>query len=596
MAESMTPVRSEAAASLNAEAPLIDPRLGDIEDDASSPKQKSLLAIAGSLLAEISLPKLCFAVALSILLPGILVGLAPLLLSAWLTSVSQTVMQLAGYYAAIVTLVALLALAYFGGRPLWRRLEANFWSLNALAVQPGYAFWRETLRYVSEHTIGRSSDSKTRARQRALASLGAALVLCVASVLVAFLVWPATRWIGNASDLLRPQHLIVPTLANAAVILSGYLAVASLVWGIADATMPQPIDLPAFDTPDSAPRWRVVHLSDIHEVGEQYGFRIESGRSGPRGNGRFRRIMARLDEIHKKHPLDLILLTGDMTDAGRAAEWAEFDDAVRAYPAIAERMVILPGNHDLNIVDRANPARLDLPFSPTKHMRQMRVLSALDAMQGDRTRRVEASGAAGPTLRDALRPDRDRIAQFADAGGVIRAVRLGKLWNDQFPMILPPAVEDGLGIAILNSNAEAHFSFTNALGFVSFEQVRRLLALLRRHPKARWLIAVHHHVLEYPLSVTAFSERIGTALVNGSWFVRSLKPFASRVVVMHGHRHIDWIGLCGKLKIVSAPSPVMGGRNTRPTYFYIHTFGSGPDGGLALLPPERIDIEGDPAA
>jgi hypothetical protein len=49
--------------------PLLDPRLGDVEDDASSPKQRSLLAIAGSLLAEISLPKLVFAWIFSILLP-----------------------------------------------------------------------------------------------------------------------------------------------------------------------------------------------------------------------------------------------------------------------------------------------------------------------------------------------------------------------------------------------------------------------------------------------------------------------------------------------------------------------------------------------
>jgi len=38
--------------------PLIDPRHGDLEDDASSTKRRSLLSLAGSLLAEISLPKL----------------------------------------------------------------------------------------------------------------------------------------------------------------------------------------------------------------------------------------------------------------------------------------------------------------------------------------------------------------------------------------------------------------------------------------------------------------------------------------------------------------------------------------------------------
>ena len=59
------------------------------------------------------------------------------------------------------------------------------------------------------------------------------------------------------------------------------------------------------------------------------------------------------------------------------------------------------------------------------------------------------------------------------------------------------------------------------------------------------------------MPVAKFSERIGTALVNGSWFQRVLKPYAERIVVMHGHRHVDWIGACGELKVVSAPSPVM---------------------------------------
>jgi hypothetical protein len=59
--------------------PLIDPRLGDLEDDSSSTKQHSLLRIAGSLLAEISLPKLVVAWGLLILLPAILIGLAPLI-------------------------------------------------------------------------------------------------------------------------------------------------------------------------------------------------------------------------------------------------------------------------------------------------------------------------------------------------------------------------------------------------------------------------------------------------------------------------------------------------------------------------------------
>src|SRR5262245_4789645 len=56
---------------------LIDPRLGDVEDDASSTKRRSLLAIAGTLLSEISIPKLVTSWLLLIALPAILLGLFP---------------------------------------------------------------------------------------------------------------------------------------------------------------------------------------------------------------------------------------------------------------------------------------------------------------------------------------------------------------------------------------------------------------------------------------------------------------------------------------------------------------------------------------
>jgi len=81
----------------------------------------------------------------------------------------------------------------------------------------------------------------------------------------------------------------------------------------------------------------------------------------------------------------------------------------------------------------------------------------------------------------------------------------------------------------------------------------------------------------------ALSERIGTALINGSWFVRRLQRLANHAVVMHGHRHIDWIGECGGLLIVSAPSPVMAATDDRDTYFYVHTLAVGTDGKLRLL-------------
>ena len=164
-----------------------------------------------------------------------------------------------------------------------------------------------------------------------------------------------------------------------------------------------------------------------------------------------------------------------------------------------------------------------------------------------------------------------------------------------FPMVLPPDTEDGLGVVLLNSAAETNFSFTNALGLIPAQQARGLAAAVAQFPNARWIVALHHHLVEYPKQAAAFSERIGTALINGSWFVRQLWHLGDKVVTMHGHRHIDWIGECGRLRIISAPSPVMEATEDKPTCFYIHTLAAGPENRLCLLPPQRVDIPGNSA-
>ncbi len=573
--------------------PIVDPRQGDSEDDIASPDTRSLLAIAGTLLVEISLPKLLFAWTTSLLLPAVLLGLAPLATTAWFNTVSANIAAVTEIGAALV-LVAAAALAWLGWRPLFRISQDNFWSLNALVVQPGYVFGSELLRHLAERVFARHWTDLGRAKLRAASSAAAGAIMCGCAVLVIVLVWPSSRWVLTVSEIASLHRLIVPTIANAVILVSGYLAVFSLVWGISDARMDILSGLTTFDTaPSDCRQWRVAHLSDVHVVGERYGFRIESGRSGPQGNQRLDHALARLASIHAAHPLDLVLVSGDMTDAGRSTEWAEFLDAIERYPVLAALMIVLPGNHDLNIVDRANPARLDLPFSPGKRLRQMRALSAIAAVQGDRVRVFEGDANLRPTLNESLAPHRVQIANFANRGGLRLSVKLGRIFHDQFPMILPPREPDGLAVAILNSNTESHFSFTNALGFISVEETNRLAAAIDKFPKARWIIALHHHLMEYPMPV-AFSQRIGTALVNGSWFVRKLRSVAARAVVMHGHRHIDWIGTCGRLRIISAPSPVMGGTNEVPTHFHIHTLVAGVDGRIFLLSPERVEIAGSP--
>lgn len=574
--------------------PLIDPRLGDVEADASSTKRRSFVSLAGSLLAEVSLPKLIAAWSVLIATPALLLGLTPLVATAWLATFSH---RLAGSYGGLWPLMMLLVvvgLGLFGGRSLRRAVEQGFWSLNSIAVQPAYALFREGLRHLLESTFQNRLDAIRRARLRAASAIAAGAVLAALTLVAIWLVWPLSRWNGQVADLFAPLGLVVPMLANATVILCGYCAGAALVWGIADARMDQPQDLHGFDEPARMPRqWRVAHLSDIHTVGERYGFRIESGRSGPRGNERLIQLLTKLDAIHAEFPLDHILITGDITDAGRSAEWAEFLSAMSTYPALAERTLLLPGNHDINVVDRANPARLELPISPGRRLREMRALSGIAAIQAGRVRIVDVENRRlGETLDQVLSHHRESIADFADTGGIMAARKLSEVWTNAFPMVLPPNEVDGLGIILLNSTAQTHFSFTNALGLIPSEQLKSLDLAVRQFPHAIWIVALHHHLVEYPGIAKAFSERIGTALINGSWFVRQLQRLGAHIVVMHGHRHIDWIGNCGGLRIISAPSPVMESTGEDTTCFHIHTLGLGGNGELRLLSPERVDVPG----
>lgn len=572
--------------------PILDPRGGDLEDDASSTKSKSLLSLAGTLLSEISLPRLAVSLTSLLFIPGLLLGAAPIAASVWFTTLtSKAVHILAGLSsAALFAIVG--AIGWFGWRPLFRTAESSFWSLHSLVVQPIYASFREILRHLAERALPAGASMARRSTLRAGTALVSGFIVSSIAGLVILILWPTTHLLTGFPPLHSIWDTTITILSNGVVLIAGYLAIAAIVWAIADATMAQPQDLAAFSSPPATGKtWRVAHLSDIHVVGEPYGFRIESGRSGPQGNGQWKLALERLSAIHAENQIDIVLITGDMTDAGRSAEWVEFQQALAAHPDLAARALILPGNHDVNIVDRANPARLDLPYSPNRRLRLIRTISAVAALQGNRVRIVDPKARAlGETLTQSLAPHIAEIRQFASTGSPRFSTTVTDLWNRIFPMVLPPATDDGLGIILLNSNAASHFSFTNALGLVSAEQAKGVETALRRYPNAIWIIGLHHHLLEYPRAAKALSERIGTALINGNWFVRKLQPYAKRVVIMHGHRHIDWIGACTNLTIISAPSPVMEATQATATCFYIHTLATAGDRQLRLLTPERVTV------
>ena len=220
--------------------PVIDPRGGDVEDDASSTKRRSLLSLAGSLLAEISFPKLILSWTMLFVVPALLLGLAPLVASAWVSLVSRKITSpLLGIWPALL-LVAVLAIGLFGVRSLFRMAESSFWSLNSLAVEPIYVACREGLRQLVEKLLQSRLDAVPACGAAGSGTAGAAGVIIFAVALAVLMVcWPSSRWLGNVTDLASPRELVSVALANSIVLVAAYLAVAALVWAFADATMPR---------------------------------------------------------------------------------------------------------------------------------------------------------------------------------------------------------------------------------------------------------------------------------------------------------------------------------------------------------------------
>src|ERR1700758_249561 len=99
---------------------ILDPRNGDIEDDAASTKQRSLFSLAGSLLAEISLSRLALAWMLLIGFPGLLLGALPLLISIWIATAWSKAANIFTEIWPALLLAPVVALGWFAGRPLLR--------------------------------------------------------------------------------------------------------------------------------------------------------------------------------------------------------------------------------------------------------------------------------------------------------------------------------------------------------------------------------------------------------------------------------------------------------------------------------------------
>jgi 3',5'-cyclic AMP phosphodiesterase CpdA len=571
-----------------------DVRCGDAGDNRTSPYGRGLWGLVLSAALDFNILKAAVAFLTLIVGPALLVGLAPSL-AFYLGSLTLKAAGFGRTYPFMVlgALALLAGAAFWIGRPLLSRAVDHFWDLHYTLVFPIFVALRETVRTVTERVPFRPATPQQLHRRRRAGSVVAALIFAVAGGGLAWIVGISFGLHLVEAGQVRPWTAAASALGNAAAILGISTVIESMFWLWRELTLGGPV----LDwNPSAADKGlggvRVAHLSDLHVVGERYGYRMESGTLGPQGNQCVQSALRKLSEIHASIPIDRVLVTGDVTDAGTRAEWAEFLDLLRDHPELRTRLSFVPGNHDVNIVDRSHPALLDLPWSADQALRKLRVLVALDEIQGDRARLVDrTSGGPGPLLGDYLRKD-GRLTLLRDLArcGSRRGRReMARTWNAIFPLV-EPAGNDGYGLILLNSNARSHFSLTNAIGVIDRQQLAALRLLLRNSSSQAWLILLHHQIVEYPLTSISLRDRIGLALINAPDVLAAVTPHARRILVLHGHRHMDWIGACGEVVLCSAPSVALGsyGGEMYRGSFHIHELSFDAGRGIRLTATERV--------
>ena len=178
------------------------------------------------LAAEISLPKLLIAFTLLMVVPGRMLGVAPIVAAIWLGKLSSNLTTaLAGFWPAVL-LAIVIVVGWFGGRPLFRLAENSFWSLNSLAIQPAYTIGREA-QQLAEGLLPTRASKARRSRLRAAAALVSGGVICAIALVVLIVVWPRSDLLYGMQGVGSLEQLAILALANSVVLVAAYLMVVS---------------------------------------------------------------------------------------------------------------------------------------------------------------------------------------------------------------------------------------------------------------------------------------------------------------------------------------------------------------------------------
>lgn len=359
---------------------------------------------------------------------------------------------------------------------------------------------------------------------------------------------------SNENGIVTSRNLLIANIGISATYLLTSLLSLTLIAQACSSVFEKRIA--AYTVSAGTKSHSFVHLSDLHFVESQYSWRLETGYNpnAPHQQGNI--AVAKLLTKAAKKEADFIVITGDVTDSGSRLEYIELSKAISS--ADLKNLIIIPGNHDVNIIDPKNPSRTAtlINRSSIEEKRLARYLRYFELLRRHTDLRSTFIVSNDGTLNNRCLFDfiTDLQTDLIGVNKKSNSALLRKL-RGAFPLYYK--ITDEFGAIIFDSCWPTSTSASNAYGWIDFQQTKTLTKILKKNKSHKFLLLLHHQLVNFDGISTEPISDATTFLINSSDILRRTKKDQKRLIVAHGHRHIDAIGKYQELLVVSARSAAL---------------------------------------
>jgi len=354
----------------------------------------------------------------------------------------------------------------------------------------------------------------------------------------------------------------------------------------------------------------LAHLSDLHFMGPGTKLGLEGQNRNSETSAFFARNAGLLGSV------DVVAVTGDITDTGFVDEWVEADRAFDIISRAAEcnqhrpKFAFVPGNHDINVFASFGNSVGDLKkydkklalFALGKYSnRQVRLIrylafwhkwSATGSTFLDKRGRISCASAHLEAIGENL----NRYANSSKQKSVTR-----NYVERNFDGLFPSAIEvpGKAMIYMLDSNARTWHIIANSYGMFGLGQLYRLWCMLSLHPKNHAAVfLLHHHIRPGTKKISYKNPSLRKRLEE--FVMVTVDAFLFRMIVQsklrqstlvfHGHTHFERQYMFGRHSVICAPSSGYGegSQADSENIAYIHEVSIDESGNAAIHKTRKL--------